>query len=127
MNSKIAINRVCVIVAFVMILLLFPAIHRASAADANQTQGQQNIVKRARQMTEIQWTPQKDILGWDSGLTYRAGVTYTGLPYGQPVYASYVPWSTSLVGFIDAVNDPNSLMYTSYSSSNKRAPYYSID
>ncbi len=78
-------------------------------------------------MTEIQWTPVKNITGWGGGVTYTAGKTYTGLPYGQPVYASYVPWSTSLVGFLDAVNDPNSKMYTSSSTYNKQAPYYSVD
>ena len=107
----------------------FPA--QTSAEEAAQvaelSQGVQNIVKRARQMTQIQWTPQADITGWGGGVTYRAGVTYTGLPYGQPVYADYVPWETDLEGFLEAVNDPNSLMYTSYSSYNKRAPYYSID
>lgn len=118
-------------ISFALILallvgVLIPATP-VSAAQPALTQGQKNIVKRARQMTEIQWTPQKDIVGWGWGLTYQAGVTYKGLPYGQPVNASYVPWSTSLEGFLDAVNDPNSLMYTSYSSSNKRAPYYSID
>lgn len=93
---------------------------------AGNTEGVQNIVKRARQMTEIQWTPKGDVVGWDWGVTYRAGVSYTGLPYGQPLNGSYVPWETSLEGFLDAVNNPDSLMYTSYATS-KRAPYYSID
>ena len=91
------------------------------------TNGQQNIVKRAYQMTNIQWTPRANITGWGGGITYQAGKTYTGLPYGQPVYASYVPWSTSLSGFVEKVNDPNSKMYTSSSTYNKAAPYYSID
>lgn len=78
-------------------------------------------------MTSIQWTPQKNITGWGGGLTYKAGVTYTGLPYGQPIDADYVPWETSLEGFINAVNDPNSKMYTSKATYNKVAPYYSID
>lgn len=89
--------------------------------------GQQNIVKRAYQMTDIQWTPKQDIYGWNKGIVYKAGTAYTGLPYGQPVYASYVPWSTSLEGFISAVNNENSKMYTDYSSYYKRAPYYSVD
>ena len=110
-----------------LIVGLLVPIPSASAVQPVLTQGQKNIVKRARQMTEIQWTPQKNIVGWGWGLTYQAGVTYKGLPYGQPINASYVPWSTSLEGFLKAVNDPNSLMYTSYSSSNKRAPYYSVD
>ena len=89
--------------------------------------GQQNIVKRAYQMTDIKWTPQKNVYGWNEGITYYAGKTYTGLPYGQPVYASYVPWSTSLEGFISAVNNKNSRMYTDYSSYYRKAPYYSTD
>lgn len=116
----------CALALFLLIGLLLPP-QQAAAAETELTQGQQNIVKRARQMTQIKWTPKGDILGWAGGLTYRTGVTYKGLPYGQPVYADYVPWETSLVGFLEAVNDPNSLMYTSYSSYNERAPYYSID
>lgn len=98
-----------------------------SARDVQLSEGVRNIVKRAYQMTDIQWTPQADVLGWNGDLTYRAGVTYTGLPYGQPVYAAYVPWVTDLDGFAAAVNDPNSSMYTSYSTYNCRAPYYSCD
>ena len=89
--------------------------------------GQRNIVKRAYQMTDIKWTPQKNVYGWNEGVIYSAGKTYTGLPYGQPVYASYVPWTTSLDGFISAVNNKNSRMYTDYSSYNRKAPYYSTD
>ena len=91
------------------------------------SQGVQNIVKRAYQMTNIQWTPLANITGWNAEMTYYAGQTYTGLPYGQPVYASYVPWSTSLTDFIGAVNDPNSRMYTSQSTYDSVAPYYSCD
>ena len=124
-NKSLRLIGLMLIVTLVLGLLV--PILSVSAVQPVLTQGQKNIVKRARQMTEIQWTPQKNIVGWGWGLTYQAGVTYKGLPYGQPVNASYVPWSTSLEGFLDAVNDPNSLMYTSYSSSNKRAPYYSVD
>ena len=53
-----------------------------SARDVQLSEGVRNIVKRAYQMTDIQWTPQADVLGWNGDLTYRAGVTYTGLPYG---------------------------------------------
>lgn len=96
-------------------------------AEQNLSEGVLNIVRRAKQMTQIQWTPQKNIKGWGGGVTYTAGKTYTGLPYGQPVYASYVPWSTGLDGFLEAVNDPASKMYTMTSTYNKEAPYYSVD
>lgn len=89
--------------------------------------GVQNIVKRAYQMTDITWTPQQDITAWDGDLVYRAGVTYSGLPYGQPVYAKYVPWSADLNTFASAVQDTSSKMYTARSTYNCDAPYYSTD
>lgn len=51
-------------ISFALILallvgVLIPATP-VSAAQPALTQGQKNIVKRARQMTEIQWTPQKN-------------------------------------------------------------------
>lgn len=123
-------RRIIALILSALLLLpgIIPALQISAVAETPElSTGVQNIVKRAYQMTNIQWTPVADITGWDSGLTYKAGKTYTGLPYGQPVYTSYVPWSTDLNGFISAVNNPNSKMYTSYSSYNCRAPYYSTD
>lgn len=97
-----------------------------SATD-NLSIGVQNMVKRAYQMVNIKWTPLKNVYGWGRDLVYYAGVEYTGLPYGQPVYSSYVPWTTSLDGFISAVNNIDSKMYTDISTSNAVAPYYSTD
>lgn len=91
------------------------------------SKGQQNIVKRAMQMHEIKWTPKKDIKSWNNAYTFKAGTTYSGLPYGQPVNASYVPWKTSLSEFITMVDNSSSKMYTSRSTYNKTAPYYSND
>ena len=98
----------------------------------NVSQGVQNIVKRAKQMTDIEWTPKSDITGWGYEFTYKAGVTYKGLPYGQPTNANgcrgdYVPWEISLDKYLEAVNNENSLMYTSSANYNKIAPYYSVD
>ena len=92
------------------------------------SEGVQNILRRARQMTEIKWTPRQNVVGWKGRYVYQAGVTYTGLPYGQPVDASYVPWNTGLAEYISKVNNISSKMYTSYSNFNgQRAPYYSVD
>ena len=89
---------------------------------------QKNIVKRARQMLEIQWTPLQDIVGWDADSIFAKGETYIGLPYGQPIDGVFVPWGTSLTGFIKAVNNIQSKMYTDYSEyATVRAPYYSCD
>ncbi len=89
--------------------------------------GVENIVKRAYQLTDIQWTPEKDLTGWGGSVVYRAGRTYTGLPYGQPVYTGYVPYDVSLSEFAAAVRDPDSRLYSEYSTYNKIAPCYSID
>ena len=89
--------------------------------------GQKNIVKRAMQMYKIKWTPKKNIYSWGKRSVFKKGVTYQGLPYGQAVNASYVPWSTSLSGFLSAVNNSSSRMYTKRSTYNKSAPYYSTD
>ena len=124
---------ICFATAFVLLLgLCFGPMCSSLTASADThrheiSAGVQNIVKRAYQMTDIQWTPLADIPAWNNELTYKAGVTYTGLPYGQPVYASYVPWSTNLEGFIAAVNDADSKMYTARSTYDKVAPYYSCD
>ena len=89
-----------------------------NAESRSISQGIQNIVKRAKQMTDIEWTPKADITGWGYEFTYKAGVTYKGLPYGQPTNANgcrgdYVPWEISLDKYLEAVNNENSLMYTS--------------
>ena len=97
----------------------------------NLSMGVLNIVKRARQMTSVRWTPRRDVNGWwysANGVKYTAGVTYTGLPYGQPLTGRYVPWAASLATFVNAVNDPDSLMYTSTGANGaKSGPYYAND
>lgn len=91
------------------------------------SQGQQNIVKRARQLHEIEWTPLADVYQWGYRGVFSAGVTYTGLPYGQPVNTGYVGWTVSFSKYMEAVNDNTSVFYTDYSWYNKIAPYYSTD
>ncbi len=94
--------------------------------------GQKNIVKRARQMLNIKWTPLSGVGGWgyyDSSynlsIYYSAGVTYTGLPYGQGL--SYVPWNTSLSSFAAAVNDLSSKFYTERCGYSRGSQYYGTD
>lgn len=105
------------------------------SAFASVSSGQKNIVKRAKQQLNIRWTPKKNIIGWANETVFQQGVTYRGIPYGQAIYARYIPYEEdnqtiytgALQLFLDKVNDVNSKMYTSYSSYNKRAPYYSSD
>ncbi|MBO4419296.1 MAG: S-layer homology domain-containing protein [Oscillospiraceae bacterium] len=94
--------------------------------------GTMNIVRRARQMLSIQWTPVDGIGGWgytdpsySLEIYYEPGVTYTGLPYGQLV--SYVPWNTSYAGFINSVNEITSKMYTERSTYERGSQYYGTD
>ena len=110
------------------------AVFPGSVLRAPMSEGQQNIIKRARQMLNIKWTPRRNVGGWgytDSSyslrILYTAGTTYTGLPYGQCVKGSYVPWSTSLSGFAAAVQDPNSKMYTTRNSYSRGSQYYGTD
>lgn len=111
-----------------MVCLMFspamqlPATHRHPVSP-----GVRNIVKNAYQMTEILWTPQKDLVAWDGKFVYEAGVTYKGLPYGQPRDACYVPWQLDLDGFLEVVADPDSKLYTDRASFIADAPYYSCD
>jgi len=89
------------------------------------SQGQKNIVKRARQMTEIEWTPLRSIRSWSEHPNFEAGNTYRGIPYGRPIY--HTPLNFSFEEFIDAINDENSYMYTRYSTRDSIAPFYSTD
>ncbi len=92
------------------------------------SQGQKNIVKRARQLHEIEWTPLEDRYQWGYRGVFKAETTYTGLPYGQPVNSNgYVGYGVSLETFAASILDNTSKFYTSYSEYNKIAPVYSTD
>lgn len=94
---------------------------------AETSAGQDNIVKRARQMHEVAWTPILDRYQWGYAGTFYAGTTYTGIPYGQPVNTGYVGFAVTIDGFLTAVETSTSVFYTGYSTYNKIAPYYSSD
>lgn len=119
----------------------------SSSLDANQT----NIVKRARQMAEVKWTPIYDLYSWggnDSSYVqakyngnalvvatdgtethgwFKSGKTYQGVPYAQAVYTGYVGWDVSLDSFVSAVNNSSSKFYKGYSTYSRTAPYYGSD
>lgn len=92
------------------------------------SQGQQNIVKRARQLHEVPWTPLEDRSQWDNRGVFKAETTYTGLPYTQAVNTNgYVGYGVSLEAFASSVLDNTSKFYTSYSQYNKIAPAIGTD
>ncbi len=105
---------------------------------------QQNIVLRAQQMANVQWTPQADRYAWGgnsgsyvsskdydeiykNGGIFRKGATYKGVPYSQPVHGGYVGWDISLADFVNATNNAGSAFYSGYSDFTKLAPYYGGD
>lgn len=46
----------------------------------------QSIVAKARNMTNVAWTPTKTLIGWKGKYTFEAGKVYTGVPYSQTEY-----------------------------------------
>lgn len=117
---------------------------------SNLTSNQTNMVLRARQMAEVEWTALEFRYSWggndssyvnnnsfgsrliatDGTTTYGyfvAGKTYRGVPYSQAVFTGYVGWELSLDEFMDAVNDSTSKFYSGYSTYSRTAPYYGSD
>lgn len=118
---------------------------------SNLSTNQKNIVLRARQMAEVEWTPLYWRYSWggndsnyvsnhsfgsrctatDGSYTmgyFAAGKTYRGVPYSQAVYtAGYVGWDISLSNFVKAVNNSSSRFYSGYSTFSRTAPYYGSD
>ena len=114
-----------------------------------------NITRRARQQTEVLWTPLKDRYGWGAtiyrpdrtvtsldGVTtnyFVAGETYQGVPYAWPIWTSdhpeetYVGWQVSVSQFVSYVNNSSSKFYSGHSGyytsvyAHKYAPYYGSD
>lgn len=104
------------------------------------SQGIQNCIARARQMAEVKWTALADFPIFQTESTrdkvyFKAGVTYYGIPYGQPIYnGKYVgPFANSgstitIDQFAAEAANPNSLLYTSNANYNSRImPTYSND
>jgi len=79
--------------------------------------GVQNTLLRARQMHEITWSPLEDMYMYSNsdttGKLFRAGYTYQGLPYGQPVHVGkYIGFDLTVDEFAEAVKDENNEFYT---------------
>lgn len=91
------------------------------------SEGQLNIMKRARQLLDVEWTPVEDRYQWGYAGVFRAGETYKGVPYGQAVHAAYIGYNGSISDFVGAVEDGTSVFYSEYSQYSRIAPYYSID
>ncbi len=107
-----------------------------------QSEGVKNTLINALYMYNTFWTPLETISAWStsevSTRKFVQGHTYRGIPYGQPVHkGAYVGSVASVSEFVEAVNDPSSLLYATrgentyyYTTENgpiKYSPYYSND
>ena len=135
--GRYVVIKSCICTIFILLILVtavavpFTA-HANVPPDQQQeerhlTTGQENIVLRARQVYEIEWTPLRNVTKWSERGVFRAGETVRGLPYGMPLEANYIPLRTSFSEFLEAVNDGTSPFYRLVSTRTRIAPYYSLD
>lgn len=121
------LKRILLLLLALTLVLSITAFADGEPDSGEISQGQRNIILRARQLMEIQWTPLADRYQWGYYGTFSSGTTYTGAPYGQPVFTGYIGFAVSLDQFIAATEDNTSHFYTRYSTYGKIAPSYSID
>ncbi len=101
---------------------------KAASNGETLTSNQKNIIKRARQMMEIEWIPLCNIKAFANGKTFPAGQTIKGLLYGMCVKGEYVPWECDFSKFLSETKDKNSKLYTDRGSYNgNECPYYACD
>ena len=84
-----------------------------------KSEGVANAIRRAYQLTDVQWTPAKNmpgVLKEDGSYHYEeflAGVTYRGIPYSGVISTdTYVGLNVSLESFLTALENENSVLYT---------------
>ena len=100
---------------------------------APRSEGVANAIARAYQLTDVTWTPLKNVPGIcvaDGVLQYQeylAGVEYRGVPYSYGVSAStYLGLNVSLGTFLTALRNEKSVLYTKnlYTETNPKAVTY---
>lgn len=92
------------------------------------SEGIKNIVRRARQVSELHWTPLSNVIGFNGDKIFEAGKEVIGLPYGQPVYnGEFLCFDASLETFAAAVKRPADKFYTDSARYEEVAPFYSLD
>ena len=78
------------------------------------------IVKKAKDMVEISWTPKKDLNGWNYTGYFRADKPQKGIPYSQTFYQK------DDIGFKSALAN-NSDFYDTYKIGSNLMPKYGND
>lgn len=107
-----------------------------------ENKGVVNFIKRARQFTDITWTPAVDlprlmmvsVSNPDSAINpyyegvFKSGTKYKGIPYGRclnykPEYGysnTYVGFTVPFETFVTSITNPNSMLCTEYDFSLSR-------
>lgn len=110
--------------------------YTALLSEAIQSEGVQAAVLRARQFSDIRWTPVADMPGIKKNLTtgvydyvpFKKGVRQKGIPYSRVDADKRIANAVSFDCFATVVLNPNSYIYTTniYSAENKRATAYGV-
>ena len=92
--------------------------------DIPDNRGMRNAMRKAKQLSNIQWTPLADIPAND-GYVFANGTTYTGMPYSSVKECmKFVGKDVSFRTFMTAVHNPYSLLYTeNVSAENSQSGY----
>lgn len=91
--------------------------------DIPENIGVYNVIRRAYQMTTIQFTPLATLPNQSEDM--EAGTQYTGIPYSSTrVEQLYVPNAVSIETFMTAMQNPNSYLYTRVSTAPNSKTYY---
>lgn len=92
-----------------------------------------NVQKKAKQMTDIVWTPLADIPYHGTGGVFPANTPVKGLPYSSvKEIDKYIGFDVSIHTFMTALNNPYSLLYTECVRSTRSASawgktYHGVD
>ncbi len=92
--------------------------------DIPENEGQWNVIKRARQATQLQYTPVQKIR-LTNERTIKKGSKVQGILYSSVRdEALYVPQCVSIESFMTALQNPNSYLYTRRSVTPNGIAYY---
>ena len=81
--------------------------------DVPYTNGVSNAKKRAKQLSEIKFTPKGNIPSTSASDGFEPNIEYTGMPYSEALqFEKYIGFNVSLKTFMTAVNNPYSVLYT---------------